>query len=60
MSPSKADQAAAFINGGNSGFRVYTEDGRWRIQKPKDLARLALKAEVIKLAEALGWEDWEE
>ena len=60
MTPSKAYRAAAFINGGLSGFRVYTEDGRWRIQKPGDLARLALKAEVIKLAEALGWKDGEE
>jgi len=60
MTPSKADRAAAFINGGKSGFRVYTEGGRWRIQKPRDLARLAFRAEVIKLAEALGWKDGEE
>lgn len=59
MTPSKADRAAAFINGGKSGFRVYSEGGRWRIQKPGALARLALKAEVIKLAEAFGWEDGE-
>jgi len=57
MTQSKADRAAAFINGGKSGFRVHTEDGRWRIQKPKDLARLALSSDVIKLAEALGWKD---
>ena len=56
MTPSKADRAAAFINS-QEGYGAHKEHARWYLKKPGELAKHALSADVIKLAEHLGWKD---
>jgi len=59
VTPSKADRAAAFLNS-QEGYGAHKEHARWYLKKPEELAKHALSADVIKLAEHLGWKDGEE
>ena len=59
MTQSKADRAAAFLKS-QEGYGAHKEHARWYLKKPEELAKHALLADVIKLAEHLGWKDGEE
>lgn len=55
----KAQRAADYIRS-IEGYDAQWLHGRWFLQKPGELAKHALSADVIKLAEHLGWKDGEE
>jgi len=59
VTSSKAERAAAFLKS-QEGYGAHKEHARWYLKKPEELAKHALSADVIKLAEHLGWKDGEE